>query len=269
MKRQLLTATLTLITIAASYAEDINGLWKWTTPGQNGGLERIFNLRVKADSNLLTGTILSPQRTNDAFTEFAIKDGRINGHDVSFNVARPGRRGINVFVTRYSGKLNGDKIEGKIESPGRNGKTQSVDWKAERNTTGQLIAGSRIVIKPGYNEAGQKIVNETHFKELTADETEKYIAEHPDAVILDTRAPDEFASGHIPNSQNHDLTNEATYKDVLAKLDKSKWYVVLSAGGHYRTVRALEYFEANGFPHAVALKGGFSAWEDAGKPSVK
>jgi rhodanese-related sulfurtransferase len=39
--------------------------------------------------------------------------------------------------------------------------------------------------------------------------------------------------------------------------------------GHYRTVRALEYFETNGFEHAVALDGGYAAWVKAGQPTVK
>jgi hypothetical protein len=32
---------------------------------------------------------------------------------------------------------------------------------------------------------------------------------------------------------------------------------VHSAVGHYRTVRALEYFEVNNFEHAVAIDGGY------------
>jgi len=97
----------------------------------------------------------------------------------------------------------------------------------------------------------------------------KFLAEHPDAVIIDARSPSEFAAGHLANAKNYNLTDDATYKDVLATItDKSKWYLVHSAVGHYRTVRALEYFEANGFEHAVAIDGGFRAWKEAGQPIV-
>jgi len=264
-----LGALLVHATTISAQADEATGLWKWTISGRNGGAERIYNLRLKSDGGTLSGTVLTPNRTNDTFSEIEIKDGVLNGSEISFSVSRAGRNGGNPAVTKYTGKLTGDRIDGKIESPGRGGATQTVDWRAERNTTGQLIAGPKIVIKPGYDENGHKIVNETHYKEVSVAEVESFLAAHPEAVILDTRTPEEFASGHLPNAQNYNLTDEATYKQVLAPLDKSKWYVVHSAAGHYRTVRALEYFEANGFAHAIALDGGYNAWAAAGKPVVK
>ena len=42
-----------------------------------------------------------------------------------------------------------------------------------------------------------------------------------------------------------------------------------SVVGHFRTVRALEYFEANGFPNAAAIDGGFKAWSTANKTVEK
>ncbi|MDB6111023.1 MAG: hypothetical protein JWR69_2773, partial [Pedosphaera sp.] len=70
-------------------------------------------------------------------------------------------------------------------------------------------------------------------------------------------------------AKNYDVSDEATYKEVLAPLDKSKWYLAHSIIGHFRTVRALEYFEAHGFEHVAAIDGGYKAWVDAGKPVVK
>jgi phage shock protein E len=253
----------------ATHAGEVDGLWKWTTPGRNGGPERIYNLRLAAEGGTLTGKVITSNRTNDTFTEVEIRDGKIEGSDLSFNVPRAIRSGGNPPVSKYTGKLDGDKIEGQIESPARGGSTQTSDWKAERNTSGKLIAGPRLVIKPGYDENGHKIVNETHYKEVSVEEAQKFLEEHPDAIILDTRSPEEFASGHLPNAKNYNLTDDATYKSILAPLDKTKWYLVHSAVGHYRTVRALEYFETNGFEHALALDGGYNAWAAAGKPTVK
>jgi len=263
------TTALALVVSFSVNAADVSGLWKWTTPGRNGGPERLYNLELKNQGEVLTGKIYTPNRTNETFSEVAIKNGKLNGSGVYFETVRTGRSGTNFIVTKYSGELAVDKIVGTIEAPGRDGATQTSDWKVERNTTGKLLTGPIIQIKPGYDELGRKIVNETHFKELPVDEVEKFIAAHPDAIILDTRAPSEFAAGHLPKAQNHNLTDEATYKDVLAKLDKNKTYVVHSAAGHYRTVRALEYFEANGFKNAIALDGGYNAWAAAGKPTVK
>jgi rhodanese-related sulfurtransferase len=123
--------------------------------------------------------------------------------------------------------------------------------------------------KPGYDAQGHKIVNETKYKEISVDDSVKFLADHPDAVILDLRTPREYNSGHLPNATNYSVQNDATYKAILAPLDKSKWYIVHSAVGHWRTVRALEYFETNDFQHVVAIDGGYAAWAKAGKPVIK
>jgi len=270
LKRFGLSALLALSAVTAALAQDDpSGLWKWVVPARNEQPERTFNLRLKADGSTLTGTILTSNRTNDTFSEVQIRNGKYGSGIISFESVRTGRSGTNVFVTKYSGKFSGDRIEGKIESPSRNGNSQTSDWKAERNTTGQLISGPKVVLKPGYDELGRKIVNETKFKALSVADAEKFLADHPDAVILDLRPADAYAEGHLPHAKNLDVSDEATYKQALAPLDKTKWYLVHSVVGHFRTVRALEYFEANGFEHAAAIDGGYAAWVDAGKPTVK
>jgi rhodanese-related sulfurtransferase len=85
--------------------------------------------------------------------------------------------------------------------------------------------------KPGYDANGHKIVNETKYNEISVPDAVKYLADHPDAIILDVRTPREWAAGHIPNSTNYSVQNDATYKDILAPLDKTKWYLVHSAAG--------------------------------------
>lgn len=294
MKRLILSTILSFLALASTQAEDRSGLWNWTTPGQNGGLDRIYNLRLKVEGSAISATVLSPNRTNDTFTETVIQDAKIEGDTISFTLSRQARRATNapaattetatpvantagrnrnanrtVTPTKYVGTFRGSSIEGTIESPARGGKTTTNVWHAVRNVDGKLVEGTRVVLKPGYNEAGHKIVNDTRYKELSVDEIEKYLADHPDSTIVDTRSPSEFSEGHLPKSENHDLTDEAQYKAVLAKLDKSKRYVVVSNSGGYRTIRALDYFEAHDFPNAVVLKGGFGAWADAGKPSEK
>lgn len=270
-----------LLGIAASFAVNVrpaigsqnldpSGLWKWSIPGRNGGPERIFNLKLKADGENLTGVLITPNRTNDTFAEIEIKEGKISGDQLSFNVERAARNGGTLFVTKYTGKISADKIEGKIENPARNGATPgSTDWNAERNLTGKPIAGAKVEIKPGYDENGHKIVNETNYKLISVSDSEKFLTEHPGAVILDVRTPREYANGHLPEAKNLSVADDATYKDILASLDKSKWYLVHSEHGAWRTVRTFEYFAANGFQHAVGIDGGYQAWSEAGKPTTK
>ena len=244
------TGALVLIGTGAQ-AADADGNWIWTTPGRNGGAERQSVLSLKADGSTLTGKISSPGRDGKP-ADAPITNGKTEGDTISFDVVREVNG--NSITTTYTGTVAGGQISGKIETV-RNGEAQSRDWVA-KNAGDQTAAAAVTVVapKPGYDENGHKIVNETHYKDISVDDAVKFLAEHPDAIIIDARAPKEFEAGHLPHAKNYNLTDDATYKDVLATItDKTKWYLVNSAVGHFRTVRALEYFEANNFEHAVAL----------------
>lgn len=134
---------------------------------------------------------------------------------------------------------------------------------------GATNSSAATKVKLGYDARGHKLDNETKYKEIGVPETLKFLADHPDAVILDLRTPREYSAGHLPNATNYSVQNDATYQAILAPLDKTKWYVVHSAVGHWRTVRALEYFETNDFQHEVAIDGGYGAWTNAGQPVIK
>jgi rhodanese-related sulfurtransferase len=259
-----LTAAILLVA-AATYAADAGGNWIWTTPGRNGGAARESILSLKTDGPQLTGKLSTPGRDGQP-VDTQISDGKADGNNLSFAVVRVFNGNTN--TASYSGTVANGQITGKIEFT-RNGEPQSRDWLA-KNAGEQTEATAVAAPKPGYDENGHKIVNETHYKEISVTDAVKFLADHPDAIIIDARSPREYATGHLPNAKNYNLTDDATYKDVLATItDKTKWYLVHSAVGHYRTVRALEYFEANNFEHAVAIDGGFKAWKDAGQPVVK
>ncbi len=249
----------------AALAADADGNWIWTTPGRNGNAPRETVLSLKTDGSTLTGKVSAPGRGGKV-VDTPISDGKVDGNNISFKVIRIFNENTN--TTTYTGTIANSQITGKIETV-RNGEPQSRDWLA-KNAGEKTDATTVAAPKPGYDENGHKIVNETHYKEISVDDAVKFLADHPDAVIIDARSPREFAAGHLPNAKNYDLTDDDKFKDVLATItDKTKWYIVHSAVGHYRTVRALEYFEANGFEHAVAIDGGFKAWKDAGKEVVK
>lgn len=270
MKKQtvlnLLAAAILLIG-SAGWAADADGNWVWSTPGRNGGAPRESVLSLKTDGSTLTGKISTPGRDGKP-VDIDIADGKLDGNTITFDVVRVFNGNTN--KTAYSGTVANGTITGKIESV-RNGEAQSRDWVAK--SAGDQTEATAIVVaapKPGYDENGHKIVNETHYKEVSPQDAQKFLADHPDAIIIDARSPREYAAGHLPNAKNYNLTDDDKYKDVLATItDKTKWYLVHSAVGHYRTVRALEYFEANGFEHAVAIDGGYAAWAKAGLPTEK
>ena len=77
-------AALLLFTVAAQ-AADPAGTWTWTTPGRNGGPERVSTLTLKVEGAALTGKISVPGRDGQAL-ETPIADGKVEGE----SVIRPG-----------------------------------------------------------------------------------------------------------------------------------------------------------------------------------
>lgn len=248
----------------AALAAEVAGNWLWVTPARNGGVAKESILSLKTSGSTLTGKISAPGPEGTP-VDTGISDGKVEGDSVSFSVVREANG--TATTNRYSGKVEGDTLVGKIEFT-RNGKPASRDWAAKNNGS-RSVAATVPAPKPGYDEAGHKIVNDTRYKSVPVEEAEQYLKDHPDSVILDLRPASNYAEGHIPHAQSLDLSDDVDWLANLKTLDPKKRYVIHSVVGHYRTVRALEYFQANGFPDAIAIEGGFAAWTKAGKPVVK
>lgn len=86
-------------------------------------------------------------------------------------------------------------------------------------------------------------------------------------VILDVRTEKEFKAGHIPGATLVDI-NSPDFNEKIAKLDKSKTYLVHCAAGG-RSAKACKKLEAAGFANLVHLPDGFQGWKKAGKPIEK
>ena len=107
----------------------------------------------------------------------------------------------------------------------------------------------------------------------------------PDTVIIDTRAPDAYAAGHIPGAVNvHDIftylamsTPEAMaalkekFADIFgaAGLSGAETAVIYEGsmdGGFGQSCRGYFLLKFLGYPKAMVLHGGFSAWKKAELP---
>ena len=99
MRTRLLWMTLLLALVAA--AADITGKWKadFTTPD---GTARSNTFTFKVEGTKLTGSVAGGQ------DETPIKDGKINGDDISFTADRP----FGTFT--YAGKVSGGEIKFKV-----------------------------------------------------------------------------------------------------------------------------------------------------------
>ena len=104
------------------------------------------------------------------------------------------------------------------------------------------------------------------YKNTDVEKFDKMRAEK-NTVVLDVRTADEFKTGHIPGAINLDV-RATDFKEKVAKLDKSKIYLVHCAAGS-RSVTACNAMAPLQFANLFNLEGGFSAWSKAGKPVEK
>jgi len=83
--------------------------------------------------------------------------------------------------------------------------------------------------------------------------------------ILDVRTSAEYNSGHLKKSLQADWYNQQQFKERTDNMDKSKPVYVYCLTGE-RSAAAVKMLKQNGFTNAQDLKGGLTAWKQAGKP---
>src|SRR5512145_2550392 len=86
------------------------------------------------------------------------------------------------------------------------------------------------------------------------------LMEEKEVIVLDVRAPWEYAKGHIKLAENLDLT-DPNFAEHIEKLDKNKKYIVYCKTGR-RGAMALEIMEKAGFEHIYNLIGGYEDWRE-------
>lgn len=83
-------------------------------------------------------------------------------------------------------------------------------------------------------------------------------------VILDVRTAEEYASGHLKDSQNVDYY-AADVRDRIAGLDRAKTYLAYCRTGR-RSAEFTKLMQEAGFRSVYDLAGGITAWTGAGLP---
>jgi hydroxyacylglutathione hydrolase len=101
-------------------------------------------------------------------------------------------------------------------------------------------------------------------KTCSVQELQKALSERPAHThFLDVRSSAEYAEGHIPGFENAVLTGE---KVKSMNLDDT-YYVQCFSGG--RSSFVCMQMEKLGFKNVINVKGGLSAWEEAGYDIAK
>lgn len=98
--------------------------------------------------------------------------------------------------------------------------------------------------------SGIQRISKTAFK--------SYLDSHSEALLIDVRTPQEFASGNIEGAININF-NDAEFEENIKALDKNVPVLIYCKSGG-RSARALKIFEANGFNTVLELNGGYSNW---------
>lgn len=88
-----------------------------------------------------------------------------------------------------------------------------------------------------------------------------------DAVVLDVREPHEWVKGHVADAV---LISVGDLDKKLGELEpyRERPIIVTCQSGN-RSITACRKLVAAGFPKVYLMKGGMTAWEEAGLPVVK
>lgn len=125
-----------------------------------------------------------------------------------------------------------------------------------------------LAVTPATFAADEKAASEkkTAVKRVDVEEFDKLRTDKK-SVVLDVRTESEFKAGHIPGALNVDV-NARDFDEKVAKLDKSKTYLVHCMVGH-RSAKACDKLVAAGVTNVLDFGVGMKAWEKAGKPIEK
>ena len=109
-----LTAGLLLIAAGLAFGADIDGKWEGKIAGTDGGEGFPVSYTFKAEGTTLTGTTPMPSMDGSPAKPIPIKDGKIDGNNISFSVVMD--LGGQEMKMDYKGVLSGDtlKITGEM-----------------------------------------------------------------------------------------------------------------------------------------------------------
>jgi len=89
----------------------------------------------------------------------------------------------------------------------------------------------------------------------------------PGFVLLDVRTQKEFDAERIEGAVIVDY-NSPSFREKIAKLDRSKSYLVYCRTGN-RTNGAVKVMRESGFPNVFVFPGGITQWKEAGFPTTR
>mgnify|MGYP006286845183 FL=1 len=99
---------------------------------------------------------------------------------------------------------------------------------------------------------------QANYDSLNGEQFQEGLQAHPDAYLLDVRTPREYASGHLKDARNVDIT-QSGFKEAIAKLDTSRPVYLYCRSGA-RSAKAASIVHSQGFAQVAHLSGGLRNW---------
>jgi len=126
--------------------------------------------------------------------------------------------------------------------------------------------------EPARDTAGTEVLGATPAAlpdQMSATAARRFLAQHPEALVLDVRNPDEWNDdlGHIDRARQIPLPELSARAGEIAAWKDKPIVVVCRAGGRSR--EATEMLRGAGFSQAVNLDGGMLAWRSSEKVAGK
>ena len=88
-------------------------------------------------------------------------------------------------------------------------------------------------------------------------------------TVIDVRTKEEYDAGHIKGALNFDYYNDDFEEKIESQFkDKNKPYILYCRSG-MRSLYSAQILEDLGYTDVTNMKGGFLAWQSAGKPVTK
>ncbi|WP_395716257.1 rhodanese-like domain-containing protein [Prosthecobacter sp.] len=94
---------------------------------------------------------------------------------------------------------------------------------------------------------------------LSADEANAWLREHPETQVLDVRSVGEFSGGALPRALNVSI-GDAAFDSKVGALDKTKPVLVYCAGG-FRSRKAVAKLKELGFKNIQHIHRGYMSWK--------
>ncbi|MEH7276976.1 rhodanese-like domain-containing protein [Neobacillus vireti] len=93
------------------------------------------------------------------------------------------------------------------------------------------------------------------FENVTTEKAKELIDEEK-VIVLDVRTPEEYNSGHIPDSE---LVPLKVFEGMSEDLEKDKNYLLVCRSGN-RSQQAAEILTSKGFKNVYNMTGGMNSW---------